>query len=191
MQTVFSWARAVQASDLPPNAKLVLLNLRLYVNDVGTFAYPSLTRQVKDTGLTRPTLIKYLRIAENAGFLEIERKYVDGQWWRNQYILKFPNDMQLGGKATLLDGKPPLPEVVKLFNDDGKAALQDVVKPVYTKSPIEDSKEESIIKGNGFGEESKFSASEFKPKKNASPPKSPPLVSECVGSGIAGTWQLD
>ena len=66
---LFSWGHAIQQSDLPSKSKLVLLNLSIYVDDRGEGCFPSIEKQMRDTGLSKKTICKYLDIAYEAGFL--------------------------------------------------------------------------------------------------------------------------
>jgi hypothetical protein len=105
---VWSWGQAIQQSELAPLTKLVCLNLYLYVNDLGQGAFPSLTRQAKDTGLARSTLIKHLKAAEEAGYLTVIRKATGEYWAHNRYLPTFPDNVDVFRKAIISESGSPL-----------------------------------------------------------------------------------
>ena len=116
----FQWEEFILISTLPANAKYLALYLRTFMNNKQDMAWPSLTRLVSETGLTKPTVLKYLNILEDAQFL-IKTKTVGmtlgGEQSHNNYIANIPE------KA--------VKELYHLEDEGGKAALPGVVKDVY------------------------------------------------------------
>ena len=88
---LFSWRHAIQESDLPSITKLVLFNLSIYMNDRGEGCFPSIEKQMEDTGLTNKTICKHIDIACKARFLCKNKHGYGGQKWaRNEYRALMP-----------------------------------------------------------------------------------------------------
>jgi Helix-turn-helix domain len=66
----YEWQRAILASDLPSTTKLVLMALSMHLNKGTGLAFPSIRMLMKDTGLSNKAVIKHLRGAERAGWIE-------------------------------------------------------------------------------------------------------------------------
>lgn len=65
-----SWRSAIADSALPPQARHVALTLSLHMNERGggsCFLFPRTLR--KETGLGRSSIVKYLRLLEQEGWL--------------------------------------------------------------------------------------------------------------------------
>ena len=114
----FNWIEFIIDSDLPSYSKYLCLYLSTFMNSKQDFAWPGLKKIEHETGLTRPTIIKYMNIAEQSGFMVIER---GDRVTSNKYYAKMPN------------------EVVKLVNhplvkdvyQGSKSHNDKVVKDVY------------------------------------------------------------
>lgn len=97
---VWSWRQAVQRSALKPTTKLVLLNLSIYMNEVGECCYPTTRQQALDTGLSERAVCTHLVLAVEAGLLEKARHGFGGQGWaRNEYMARLPDGFQFGKRA--------------------------------------------------------------------------------------------
>lgn len=82
-----AWMRAVRDSDLESTMKHVLLTLGTRMDPDGGSCYPSTRTLAADTGLSRRTVEKHLRSAEERGWLRRERAGHSGQGWRrNRYV---------------------------------------------------------------------------------------------------------
>ena len=64
-----SYGQAVRRTALPANTKLVLYNLRGYVNDLGEGDLPTIQQQMIDTGLSAKSCQTALLRAEKEGFI--------------------------------------------------------------------------------------------------------------------------
>ena len=92
MNKTLRWRRAIQASDLKPSTRLVLLNLSIYMNDEGKNCFPSTEQQTVDTGLTERTVITHIDNAVAAGFLKKGMKGRSGKGWaRHEYEAVIPH----------------------------------------------------------------------------------------------------
>ena len=86
---MFNWRILIYKSDLPANAKYIGCYLSTWMNEHGNNCYPSIKRICHETCLSKKTVIKYLQILREYGWLETKKKGFDGQAWaHNQY---FPN----------------------------------------------------------------------------------------------------
>ena len=95
----FQWTELVIDSDMKSNSKYLCLYLSTFMNSKQNLAWPSLVRMEHETGLSTPTIMKYLDLAESAGFLSIE--HGDYQT-TNRYHAKIPIDVLKGIKHPVL-----------------------------------------------------------------------------------------
>lgn len=129
---VWSWRQAIQKSPLHSTTKLVLLNLSIYMNEVGEGCYPTTSTQAKDTGLSERTVCTHLEKAVEAGFIVKQlHGYGKQNWARNEYIASYPKGTELDAKALNLTTKGTEP--------DDRKALKDVQSNTPdTNTPIEE-----------------------------------------------------
>ena len=104
---MFNWRlMVIRHSDLPANAKYLAIYLSTYMNEWGDNCFPSIQRIIHETGLSKPTVCKYLAELRDNDWLESRKKGFDGQGWaHNQYFPNIPkkavklvNQLQEGGK---------------------------------------------------------------------------------------------
>ena len=136
---IIDWLNTIWESDLPSNAKLVACFLRKHMNSQNDMAWPSLGTIAGKTGLSKPTVIKNLRLLESEGWLTTQKGGVfDGKNTSSVYYARFPklieeaqkqaiDTIQGGGKGAL-PHKGDLLGVVKEVNHGGKGALPKVNK---------------------------------------------------------------
>ena len=87
----WTYRKAVFESALPAPTKMVLLCLDYHVNANGDPVWPSLTRIMALTSLSRRTVIDHLKAAENAGWLISRSRHVEnGRQTSNIYQLVAP-----------------------------------------------------------------------------------------------------
>lgn len=92
----WSWRKAILTSDLPGDCRHVLLTLSCYMNEMGESCFPSIERLTEDCGKARSTVMKYLSLACEKGWLEkremkLTRPGADNRGWRrNEYIACWP-----------------------------------------------------------------------------------------------------
>ena len=89
----FKWEEIILESDLPAYAKYLGLYLRTFMNNKQDVAWPSLSRISQDTGLSKPTVIKYLDVLEDGQFLiktQSVSSSMGGDQLHNNYIAHLP-----------------------------------------------------------------------------------------------------
>jgi len=67
--SVVDWLNCIWLTDLPSNAKFIACYLRKFMNSQRDIAYPSYARMIKETGLSRGCLAKYLALLESEGWI--------------------------------------------------------------------------------------------------------------------------
>lgn len=87
------WELAFMASKLPPNTRLLLHTLSTLMSREGRDARVSITEITRLSGLSRPTIIRHIRIAYSAGWVnvDIDRLRV-GQGLAHKYDATMPPD---------------------------------------------------------------------------------------------------
>ncbi|KZL17511.1 helix-turn-helix domain-containing protein [Pseudovibrio sp. WM33] len=96
-RNVQEWHRGVSQSDLAGNTRLVLFALSLFTDRIGAAVWPSVGTLADRTGLSRPSVMKHLKLAEDADWINIKRHDANGaRLKRNEYSLKSP---EVGGAA--------------------------------------------------------------------------------------------
>lgn len=94
MKPLFDWRQYV-ASDLGPHptTRHVLLTLSLYMSPKGDSCFPSIDRLVEETGRSRSTVIKHIRIAKEEGWIQVQKHGFSGRRWkRNEYVATVPDE---------------------------------------------------------------------------------------------------
>jgi len=123
--SMFNWRlMIIRYADLPPNAKYLAIYLSTYMNEWGDNCFPSIERITHETGLSKPTVCKYLGELRESDWLESRKKGFDGQGWaHNQYFPNIPkkavkefNQLQEGGKTESKRRLNSDEKAVKLFD---------------------------------------------------------------------------
>lgn len=89
----FKWEELVIDSDLPAYSKYIALYLRTFMNNKHDMVWPSISRISYETGLSKPTVIKYIKPLEDNGFLSISKKISStkgGDQLHNVYLITIP-----------------------------------------------------------------------------------------------------
>jgi len=129
---------ALKHGNLPSNAVLILLYLSTYMNQRGDSCYPAVATICGETGLTKPTVIKYLNVLRDGGWV-VSKSIGSGQGWsHNQYypiipenVVKEINRLAEGGKT----------HSITRLNSSSNAVKE--LNPIYP-IPIQELKEECI-----------------------------------------------
>jgi DNA-binding PadR family transcriptional regulator len=108
------WLETIWRTGLNHHCKYLACYLRSFMNAKNDVAWPSYSRMVAETGLTKPTISKYLSELESEGWISINRGH---QGKNSTYTITFPEG---------LDSKADLP--VKEFNQLN--TFTEVVKDV-------------------------------------------------------------
>ena len=91
----FNWIQLIKKSDLPSNAKLISFYLATFMNLEHDIAWPAQSRISRETGLTEPTVRKYLKILEENDWLIIKKKSHNintgmQNYLHNEYLINIP-----------------------------------------------------------------------------------------------------
>lgn len=70
---LFTWRSSIARSDLPPAARHIALTLSLFMSEIGSSCWPSISKQCEATGLSRATVCKHLEVLEKRGWLKREK----------------------------------------------------------------------------------------------------------------------
>ena len=102
-QDRLSWQKRLAWSTLPPGARLAGLVISLYAGDPpGQGAWLSVADLGRLTGLSHPTVRRYLRMLTEAGWLHTDR---------GAMFLDWPGELQFAGEGGHLD--PGGPDVTR------------------------------------------------------------------------------
>lgn len=139
----FTWRTAILKSDLPPLCKFTLLVLSCHMNEIGGSCFPSISVLSDESGMSKPTVIKEIRIAVERGWLEKGRAGFAGQKWRhNIYRAVIPENV-VNGVNQLVDNSS---EGGKRQSKGGKRHSEKVVNGVNTSTSVNSSNSSSTQK---------------------------------------------
>lgn len=86
---IINWLEAIWCADLPSSSKLLAAYLRSFMNEKQNMAYPSISRIVYETGLSRNTVTRHIKLLESEGWLSVDHS-IGGSGKCNQYIAILP-----------------------------------------------------------------------------------------------------
>ena len=90
-QSCFDWQKIIlQKTDLPSNAKYMALYLATYMNLNRDVAWPSQKTIERETGLSHPSVLKYLDLLCSEGWVG---KQSGNRVDSNRYWITFPNEV--------------------------------------------------------------------------------------------------
>lgn len=69
---IINWLNCIWLTDLPANSKYLACYLRKFMNSNHDMAWPSYARIIEETGLSRATVAKYLKVLESEGWIKRE-----------------------------------------------------------------------------------------------------------------------
>lgn len=97
--TCFNWVKLILKTDLPANAKYIALYLSTFMNLHQDMAFPALKRIEGETGLSHPSVLKYLKLLETEGWII---KQSGDRVTSNRYWVNIPNahELRVGKEAT-------------------------------------------------------------------------------------------
>lgn len=135
---IINWMNCIWLTDLPSNAKYLSCYLRKFMNDNQDMAWPSYVRMIEETGLSRATIAKYLKLLEDEGWIQRERE--NGE--NTTYIAKLPKALELGVKN--LDSS--LGELVQQLNGGSLTDELPLVQQLNTNKQVnkQGSKQDNI-----------------------------------------------
>ena len=93
--TCFNWVQLIKKADLPSNAKLLAFYLSTFMNAEHDIAWPSQSRISNETGLSEPTVRKWLQYLNENGWLVTRRKARvistgSQNYHHNEYLINIP-----------------------------------------------------------------------------------------------------
>jgi len=92
--SIFNWRILIFKADINYHAKYIACYLSTYMNEHGDNCFPSIDRIAHESGVSRPTVIKYIQELKEKGWLESKKKGFDGQAWaHNQYFPNIPKNV--------------------------------------------------------------------------------------------------
>lgn len=87
----WTWCHAFCQSDLAPTTKHVLHTLHMFMNGCGESCFPSIEEIATYSGLSKRAVLKHLKIAKDAGWVEPKQHGFRGRRWRRQeYVPRWP-----------------------------------------------------------------------------------------------------
>jgi len=90
----FDWRQAVLNSDMHHRQKLTLLTLAHHMNTKHKYAFPSFDTLAKESSQCRNTVIKYINLSCEQGWIHKRPHKAKGRKWRqNHYYPKTPNEV--------------------------------------------------------------------------------------------------
>lgn len=125
---IINWMNCIWLTDLPSNSKYLACYLRKFMNDNQDMAWPSYARMIEETGLSRATVAKYLKLLEQEGWIQRERE--NGE--NTTYIAKLPLALEQGVKN--LDSS--LTELVQQVNKGSLGDELPLVRQLNTNKQV-------------------------------------------------------
>ena len=152
----------IRSENLKANTKILLLVLMTYENKEDGFAYPSHSRLMKETGLSKNTLLKCLNELEEKGYIKrVKEKGENNKYYINSSLkisttkidTSYKNDTTTSRKNDTLQvlytsnkkekekNKTNLDKIIEAYteNDSLKETIKDFIKMRKTiKKPVTD-----------------------------------------------------
>lgn len=125
--TPTQWLDEIWQSELPSNAKLLSAYFRKFLHNNKKTCYPSKSRMIKETGLTKKTIVKHIDILVSSGWLHLD-KSKGGRC--NRYTITLPAG--IGLKSTLNGVKKDPVDGVKTY--PLKTNTKPIKKQLYRKN---------------------------------------------------------
>ncbi len=126
MNNPTTWLNAIWKSELPSHSKLLAAYLRRFMNDDSDIAYPSLARISHETSITKKTVLKYLDVLEDKGYLV---KQSGNSLKSNRYISKLP-ESYLGSVPLTPRSVRDTPQVVEDVHPNKQGLNKQSNKPL-------------------------------------------------------------
>lgn len=90
--TAWTWRHAIIKSDLPATTRHVLLTVSMHMNELGEGCYPTIEMLVKETGLSKRSVLTHLQAGIDAGWLvRLELGLRGRKWRRCEYRSRWPD----------------------------------------------------------------------------------------------------
>ncbi|GLR55148.1 helix-turn-helix domain-containing protein [Shinella yambaruensis] len=103
------WRNALADSALGSNAKHVLKEIHSFMNADGRQAFPTIAMLARRTSLSEKTVRTHLKVAEDAGWIDVQEGRFPGKRWRRfTYSARFPDQAsevgEMGQEGAVNDG---------------------------------------------------------------------------------------
>lgn len=123
--TCFNWIQLIKKTDLPSNAKLLAFYLSTFMNAEHDIAWPSQSRISSETGLTEPTVRKYLKFLDEKGWLVTRKKARvissgSQNYHHNEYLINIPEQRVSSLLSDMSRGKIDTDQRVNSQRSEGK-----------------------------------------------------------------------
>ena len=137
-QSCFDWQKIIlQKTDLPSNAKYMALYLATYMNLNRDVAWPSQKTIERETGLSHPSVLKYLDLLTSEGWIG---KQSGNRVESNRYWITFPNEV--GKEFTYVtSGEKVGKEVTSNNNTNNNTTTTTRKKPKFVPPTVEEVKQ--------------------------------------------------
>lgn len=136
---VWRWRRAIGESDLPATTRDILRVLSEFMDREGGSCFPTVTDVARKCGRDRGTISDHLKIAEQAGWVEIQNGTFGGQKWRRQsYVARWPQGAGADASADDVAGDLSDEKVGEFAVEGGGVTPHDVAaqSPKDNTSPL-------------------------------------------------------
>ena len=130
LSPLFSWRSAVSSPYGPDQAttRHVLLTLSLHMNEKGGSCHPSVQRIVKESGLTKRTVLTHLEKANSAGWITKYEAGLSGQRHRRSaYAATIPESFWQGVAVGYEEGEHMAQEIIEQARMQMPAHLADTL----------------------------------------------------------------
>ncbi len=128
-KTCFSWIQLVKKSSLPANAKYLCFYLSSFMNLEHELAWPSQKRIAYETGISEPTIRKWLKFLNEKEWLIIHHasrpvQTSGGIQMQNEYLINIPDEIIRGVADLPTIAKGGLAVDVRGVNESSKGGKQ-------------------------------------------------------------------
>jgi hypothetical protein len=127
---ILDWRKAIQQAPkaaLPSTARLVLLNLSIYMDNDGKSCFPSTRQQALDTGLSERAICEHISKAMEAGFLQKSKAGYSGKAWAHyEYFATFPQEGADARSVPKEDSREQGADPASVPNADNQPQAADV-----------------------------------------------------------------
>ncbi len=132
---VWRWRNAVSASDLGATAKHILLQLSHNMDGNGGSCFPTIAELCESTGRSKKTVLKHLRVAEDAGWIDIRQGRLNGQRWRRlDYVARWPDS----GLADAPTGEKVVEMASEAGGNEGSKVVEELHQDKISSNNISD-----------------------------------------------------
>ena len=126
----------LRSENLKANAKILLLVLISYENETEGYSYPSQTRLLKETGLSKTTLLKCLNELEENKYITRVREKGENNKYYISSVVKIDADTSVKNSTTTSTKNSTLKELNKNKKEKEKKTDLDKIIEAYTQNDL-------------------------------------------------------